>query len=65
MRVQSYTEMEGLLHKISRNTRESSAIMQRRPDVSLVYRKGSELELLLLLFNCRQLDAFLMPLFQF
>lgn len=65
MCVQSYTEMEGLLHKISRNTRESSSIMQRKPDVSLVYRKGSELELLLLLFNYRQLDAFLMPLFQF
>lgn len=61
MPIQSYTEREGLLHKISRNTRESSLIMPCKPDVSLVYRKGCELKLLLLLFNYRQLDAFLSP----
>lgn len=51
MRVQGYIEMEGLLH----NARESSSLTQCRPDVFLVYRKSSELELLPLLFNYRQL----------
>jgi len=42
--VQIYIETEGFLNKISRNTRESSSLLQCRSDVSLVRRKGSELE---------------------